>query len=905
MSKYRKLLSFVIVFAFVFSFVAPAGAQTNSLYEDAAKFLMEKGIMKGYQNGDLGLNRVLTRAEVVTLIERLIGKENEAKNYKGTQIYFKDVPANHWAYGYVQIAKEQGIVNGYTDGTFKPNQQIKFEELCKLLVTTLNDKPNAGKYPLNYVTKALGLGLFEGLENELGIGDYVTRGQTAVALAKVFKKLYPEPQPIPLQVVKVTPLNYKEIKIDFNKTVDDETYVTQINNYTIKINNNIVNIKNLVLSNDKKSIILLLDKNFTNNDKVNVVVSKPEYSTNIENFVDTFSPTMESVQPKGLTKLVVKFSEPVTEADKAANYTVDDQYMVASVIADNTQKEYTLTFYTPLTTGTHILKINNIKDFAGYNVVNPAITFTTNVDNTPITNPDVVSATQTEVKLKFNKDIYLLQNIGVTPSGKLIKIAYDNNIVVLQFDPDNALSFGETTITFDAVDTSGNVTKNMSVKFVPTIDVTKPSFTTYTVENNNQIVLEFNKNVRINAGEIYRLKASDGTTYTPVKVEYADVNSLNKVRLTFATLKENTNYTLEIAGVKDYTPLKNEIIPVTITITVSDKTPPYPVAVYKTLDSGNKVTKLFVIYNETVTNSAVDKGNYVLVYADNTAKPLSTITTASIRMLSDNKTVVIDFSAEPQNNINYCAISNIKDMANNILSGMIKLVDIVPNTVPQVTAVNMTSKTTLELIITGNKLVNVSPVDFWVYYKDNNNNDVIWIYPINAVYDAENNKIVLTLAKELNTNATFSVTENGQTVAKQVYLKPNPNGIVTTDIFGNKLQIVSLTVKDICKPVIVNVTAGTKKGTIQVVFSEAMNTSKLPADLNNAVMLYKDNNRVTFTKFVWTNNNTTLVIGTDKIENDGELSAGVYKVVIDAGQFKDMNNNAMIYVAPYDNINVQ
>lgn len=951
MKNYRKILSFILVCAFIFSFTLPAFAQNNLLYEDSEKFLMDKGIMKGYPNGDLGLNRILTRAEVITLIERLIGKEEEAKNYLKTysistnstgyttgssvtsstsaeekyvtsqgssdsqgnsttqtvSYYFKDVLPNHWAFGYIQLAKEQGIVNGYSDGTFKPDQKIKFEELCKLLVVVLNEKPNPGKYPLNYVTKALSLGLFEGIESELGIGDYVTRGQTAVALTKVFKKLYPELQPVPLQVAKVTPLNYKEIKIDFNKTISDETYVQQINNYTVKINDNIVNIKNLTLSDDKQSIILLLENNFTNSDKVNITINKPEYNTTIENFVDTSAPFIESVQGNGLTKVIIKFSEPVIEADQLYSYTIDDQYAVSSVTVDNTQKEYTLTFYTPLTAGTHTLKINTncVKDYAGYSIVNPVKTFTLSADTTPISNPELVSATQTEVKLKFNKNIYLLQNVNVLPSGRLTKIIYDNNIVTLQFDADNALSFGETTITFDVIDTSGNILKNSSIKFVPTIDTSKPSFVTYTVESNNQIVVEFSKNVRINTGETYRMKASDGTIYTPVKVEYAEVDKLNKVKLTFAGLKENANYTMEITGVKDYTPLKNEIIPVVVNISIADKTAPLPVAVYKVIDTSNRVVKLLVIYNEPVTGSAIDKSNYTLIYGDNTAKLLTSILTASIKMLADNKTVVIDFTTVPQTDIKSIAISNVRDLANNVLSGVIKSVDIATNVTPQVVSTVLTSKNTLELNTTGNKLVNVSPVDFFVYYKDSNNNDIIWAYPINATYDSENNKIVLTLNKDINTDTTVTVTENNQTVSKQVYLKLNPNCITTVDILGNKLQIVSNVIRDICRPLISNVTAGTRKGTIQIVFSETIDTTKLPIDLNNAVMLYKDNNRVTFTKSVWTNNNTTLVIGTDKIENGGELSAGIYKVIVDAGQFKDMNNNAMIYVAPYENVNVQ
>ena len=47
---------------------------------------------------------------------------------------FGDVPANHWAAWSIKKAKETGLVTGYADGTFKPNQKITRAEIIAIVV---------------------------------------------------------------------------------------------------------------------------------------------------------------------------------------------------------------------------------------------------------------------------------------------------------------------------------------------------------------------------------------------------------------------------------------------------------------------------------------------------------------------------------------------------------------------------------------------------------------------------------------------------------------------------------------------------------------------------------------------------------------------------------------------------
>ena len=51
---------------------------------------------------------------------------------------FRDVPGNAWYYGYVNDLSNRGILNGYTDGTFRPNQNIKRAETFAMINRVLD-----------------------------------------------------------------------------------------------------------------------------------------------------------------------------------------------------------------------------------------------------------------------------------------------------------------------------------------------------------------------------------------------------------------------------------------------------------------------------------------------------------------------------------------------------------------------------------------------------------------------------------------------------------------------------------------------------------------------------------------------------------------------------------------------
>ncbi|WP_273321395.1 S-layer homology domain-containing protein [Vallitalea guaymasensis] len=79
-------------------------------------------------------------------------------------VSFNDVPNNHWAKGNIEKLVGLGIVDGYEDGSFKPDKNINVDAFIKLVVTGLGytDIKNAeGYWATNYINKAVELSIIQ------------------------------------------------------------------------------------------------------------------------------------------------------------------------------------------------------------------------------------------------------------------------------------------------------------------------------------------------------------------------------------------------------------------------------------------------------------------------------------------------------------------------------------------------------------------------------------------------------------------------------------------------------------------------------------------------------------------------------------------------------------------------
>ncbi|MBB6730205.1 S-layer homology domain-containing protein [Cohnella zeiphila] len=111
-------------------FAAPAASGSNAAGHWAASTLQkweDAGLLTGDGSGNLEPDRNVTRAEFLSLANRAFGLTATAA------ASFKDVPAAAWYAGELGKAVQAGYVSGYTDGTFRPSQAVTRQEAAAML----------------------------------------------------------------------------------------------------------------------------------------------------------------------------------------------------------------------------------------------------------------------------------------------------------------------------------------------------------------------------------------------------------------------------------------------------------------------------------------------------------------------------------------------------------------------------------------------------------------------------------------------------------------------------------------------------------------------------------------------------------------------------------------------------
>ncbi|MBR6289960.1 MAG: CotH kinase family protein [Clostridia bacterium] len=142
----RKLMSAALAAIMLITavMIAPVSAETVGPYRDvpAGKWysgailtMYEKGIMTGKKADVFDPNGNVTRAEFVTILFRLSEEE-----FEGGENAFTDVKAGAWYGKNVLWAAECGLVKGYPDDTFRPNDSIKRSEMVTLLARYIEYK---------------------------------------------------------------------------------------------------------------------------------------------------------------------------------------------------------------------------------------------------------------------------------------------------------------------------------------------------------------------------------------------------------------------------------------------------------------------------------------------------------------------------------------------------------------------------------------------------------------------------------------------------------------------------------------------------------------------------------------------------------------------------------------------
>ena len=194
----KKFLSLVLALVMTMSLVTiSAGAKdfTDSskvTYTEAVDVLSAAKVIDGYTDGAFKPTTQLNRGQAAKILCNMILGPTTASALKADAAPFKDVAADNTFAAYIAYCAKEGIIDGYTDGTFRPTAPLTGYAFMKLLLGALGyDKDvegyNGANWSINVAKRALNLGLDKGLAADFDGTKIVTREEAALYALNTLK----------------------------------------------------------------------------------------------------------------------------------------------------------------------------------------------------------------------------------------------------------------------------------------------------------------------------------------------------------------------------------------------------------------------------------------------------------------------------------------------------------------------------------------------------------------------------------------------------------------------------------------------------------------------------------------------------------------------------------------------
>ncbi len=192
----KRILTWLLAVSMLASLLTvPAGAANATRFSDVAdnytataiETLRLMGVLDGYSDGTFRPNAALTRAQFCKMAVYAMDGSSELGRYSTVTI-FPDVKPSFWASSYINMAAKKGIIAGFADGKFKPNQTVTAGQAVTILMRGLGykDENMGGVWPQGYMAEAKTCGLLKstGITSAYSA---LTRGQAAKLFLNLFE----------------------------------------------------------------------------------------------------------------------------------------------------------------------------------------------------------------------------------------------------------------------------------------------------------------------------------------------------------------------------------------------------------------------------------------------------------------------------------------------------------------------------------------------------------------------------------------------------------------------------------------------------------------------------------------------------------------------------------------------
>ncbi len=176
----KRIIAQVLVLCIILSMLcgtvvaAPAALETEIL-----PVLAVLGVMNGDEQGNLDLTADVTRAQFVKMAIAASTYKDQGAAVTAVSPY-PDVRGGAWHSGYITVARDIGLITGYLDGTFRPDNNVTLEEAVSILLKLMGygGTDFAAGFPAAHMTLYRALGLDENMTAVQG--SKLTRGDCAV-----------------------------------------------------------------------------------------------------------------------------------------------------------------------------------------------------------------------------------------------------------------------------------------------------------------------------------------------------------------------------------------------------------------------------------------------------------------------------------------------------------------------------------------------------------------------------------------------------------------------------------------------------------------------------------------------------------------------------------------------------
>ncbi|MBS6720366.1 MAG: S-layer homology domain-containing protein [Peptoniphilus harei] len=204
--------------------------------DNKIQYVIDKKLVEGYEDGSYGLDKNIKRSEITRLLVLANGQEDLAKRLQGSMKIYNDVDVKHWANGVISVgttspsdANGLPMLAGYPDHSFKPEKDVTYAELAKMLVVLV--KEDLTKDMVDHAiwsTDWMRWAALLGITDDVTIENSDKAANRADAFTMVYNALYAmkEFKRVPANEVRGIVSNLTNSKLTLNQDSEKEYKIT-------------------------------------------------------------------------------------------------------------------------------------------------------------------------------------------------------------------------------------------------------------------------------------------------------------------------------------------------------------------------------------------------------------------------------------------------------------------------------------------------------------------------------------------------------------------------------------------------------------------------------------------------------------------------------------------------------